>query len=248
MKKILVIGESCVDIFVYCHAERLAPDVPVPVLRIVNEVESAGMASNVERNITAIYQHCDMITNPQWKGVKKTRYVHTTSNHTFIRVDTDHHIPRIEVHDMPLADYDLVVISDYNKGFLTEEDIEAICNRHETVFIDTKKVLGQWAAKAKFIKINNFEYERSKAHMPEVLEDKIICTKGDMGATFQGTIYPVAHKVEVKDTSGAGDSFFAALVVRYAETSDIAESITFANLCASKVVEQKGISVIERPA
>ena len=31
MKSILVIGESSRDVFVYCDALRLCPDVPVPV-------------------------------------------------------------------------------------------------------------------------------------------------------------------------------------------------------------------------
>jgi len=57
----------------------------------------------------------------------------------------------------------------------------------------------------------------------------------------------VAERVEVKDSTGAGDSFFAALLVRYAETGDIDEAINFANACAAKVVTQKGVTLIERP-
>ncbi len=246
MKKILVIGETCLDRFVYCHAERLAPDLPVPVLNVIEETKNPGMAKNVERNIKAIYEHCDLITNPGWEEVTKTRYVHRNSNHTFIRIDANTHIDRIAMRDMPLDEYEIVAISDYNKGFLKEEDIQAICERHDKVFIDTKKVLGDWAAKAKIIKINNFEYERSKPNITPELAEKIICTKGEFGAQFQGRLYSVTP-AEVKDSSGAGDSFFAALLVRYIETGDIDESIRFANECASKVVAQKGITVIERP-
>ena len=47
MKKVLVIGESCRDVFIYCDALRLCPDVPVPVLNIKNEVDNPGMAKNV---------------------------------------------------------------------------------------------------------------------------------------------------------------------------------------------------------
>ncbi|MDE2071485.1 MAG: hypothetical protein KGI70_02000 [Patescibacteria group bacterium] len=247
MKKILVIGESCKDVFVYCHAERLAPDVPVPVLRIVEQMENPGMAKNVERNIKAIHPACDLVTNTAWEGVTKTRYMHMTSNHAFIRVDTDHRIPRIAIHDLPLHEYDIIAVSDYNKGFLTEEDIKAISERHDNVFLDTKKVLGDWAAGAKYIKINNYEYARSQEHMSQVLRDKTIITRGEFGAQFQGKFYPT-RRVEVKDSSGAGDSFFAALVVRYAETGDIDESIRFANGCAAEVVEHRGVGVIKRPA
>lgn len=245
MKKILVVGESCRDIFVYCKANRLCPDIPVPALSVVSQTENPGMAKNVERNIQSIFDQCDLVTNDGWENVTKTRYMHLDSNHMFIRVDTDHAIPRIDIKKVPL-DYDIIAISDYNKGFLADEDIQYLCENHDNVFIDTKKILGDWAAKAKFIKINNFEYERSKDAMPKVLEDKIIYTKGEHGAVLRGKTYPVKEKVEVKDVSGAGDSFFAALLVRYAETGDIEQAIDFANKCASKAVQHKGVSVITR--
>ncbi len=244
MKKILIIGESCRDIFVYCDAYRLCPDIPVPALNVIDQTENPGMAKNVERNVRAVGGVCDIVTNIGWEGVTKTRYMHKASNHMFIRVDTEHNIPRINIGDLKLSDYDIVAISDYNKGYLLNDDIKYICENHDNVFIDTKKILGDWAKCSRFIKINNYEYEHSKSSMPSYLEDKIICTKGGDGAMYKGRLYPVKHKVEVKDTSGAGDSFFSALLVKYAETDNIEESIEFANECASKVVQQKGVSVI----
>jgi len=245
MKKILVVGESCRDIFVYCKANRLCPDIPVPALSIVDQSENPGMAMNVQRNIRNIFDNCDIITNEGWEDVTKTRYMHLDSNHMFIRVDTDHAIPRIDVRKVPL-DYDIIAISDYNKGFLSEDDIKYLCENHKNVFMDTKKILGEWANNVKFVKINNFEYERSKDSLPIGLVDKIIYTEGEHGAHFRGKLYPVKEKVEVKDVSGAGDSFFAALLVKYAETEDIEQGIGFANECASKAVQHKGVSVIQR--
>lgn len=247
MKKILVIGESCKDIFVYCRAERLAPDLPVPVLSVVARTENPGMAANVERNIKSMYPHVRLHTNDTWKAVTKTRYMHRDTNHMFIRIDTDHHIPRVAIKKVPFSKYDLIAISDYNKGFLTESDIQYICENHDTVFIDTKKILGTWASKATYIKINNYEYERSKHVLPKGLEKKIIYTKGDQGAFFRGKNYPVSEKVEVKDVSGAGDSFFAALLVKYIKTGDISASIHFANECAREVVRHKGVTIIKQP-
>ena len=43
MKDILVIGESCRDIFIYCDAPRLCPDIPVPVLNITNQTENVDL-------------------------------------------------------------------------------------------------------------------------------------------------------------------------------------------------------------
>jgi len=246
MKKILVIGESCKDVFVYCHAQRLAPDLPIPILDVIEETENPGMAANVARNIRAIYDACDLLTNEGWEMVTKTRYMHGKTNHAFIRIDSKHPVLSIDVSTLDLSGYDIIAISDYNKGFLTEEDIQNICEQHPCVFIDTKKILGDWALKAKFIKINDFEYERSKEAITPELEKKIIRTEGALGAFYQGKQYPVSEEVEVKDTSGAGDSFFAALLVSYAETDDIEKAIAFANECARRAVEQRGVSVIER--
>ena len=124
MKSILVIGDSCRDIYVYCNATRLAPDVPIPVLSIVNQSENGGMAKNVQRNIQ-LYKDCDIITNSDWVNITKTRYVHNDSNHMFFRVDTVHEISRIDMSKIDY-DYEIIVISDYDKGFLKKEDIEEI--------------------------------------------------------------------------------------------------------------------------
>ncbi len=247
MKKILVIGDSCKDVFVYCHAQRLAPDLPVPILDVHEEVENPGMAMNVFRNISAIYDGCEVLTNEGWEKVTKTRYVHHKTNHTFIRIDSKHPTVPISVKDIPLSNYDIIAISDYNKGFLTEDDIAYICDNHPCVFIDTKKPIGNWAKNAAFIKINNFEYERSKETMSPEIVEKVIRTEGEQGAYYKGNHYPVSEKVEVQDATGAGDSFYAALLVHFAETGDIEGAIRFANECARKAVAQKGVAIIERP-
>ena len=164
MKKILVIGESCRDIFVYCDANRLCPDVPVPVLNIKDQTENGGMAKNVQRNIQSHIADCDLVTNSDWHNITKTRYMHTHSNHMFLRVDTPHIIDGINITTIDF-DYEIIVISDYNKGFLSEQDIEFICKNHNNVFLDTKKILGPWANNAKYIKINHYEYTNSLHHI-----------------------------------------------------------------------------------
>ncbi|MDO8492452.1 MAG: PfkB family carbohydrate kinase [bacterium] len=242
-KKILIIGEGNRDIFVYCTAKRLAPDLPIPVLNIVEQKENPGMAKNVERNIKNIANICDIITNSDWESVTKTRYMHQGSNQAFFRVDANDEIKRVDVKSIPL-DYEIIAISDYNKGFLTEEDIEYICDHHHNVIIDTKKTIGDWIKKAKIIKINDHEYERSKNFITKEIEERMIRTRGDLGARFQGRDYPV-EKVEVRDVTGAGDSFFAAFLIKFSETNNVDESIKYANACASRVVQHRGVSVIE---
>ena len=243
MNKILVIGDSSRDVFVYCDALRVCPDVPVPVLNIKDQIENPGMAKNVYRNIKCLYDKCDILTNDNWYDITKTRYVHHNSNHTFFRVDTTQKISRINLNNINYNEYDLIVVSDYDKGFLTEDDINEICFKHPNTFVDTKKILGIWIQHAKFIKINDYEYQNSKSYLTPEISKKIIHTMGADGCEYKGKIYSV-NKVDVKDASGAGDSFMAGLVVKYCETNDIFKSILFANKCASKVVKQRGVSLI----
>ena len=171
MSGILVIGETCRDVFVYCDSNRLCPEAPVPVLNIVDQRENPGMAGNVRRNIESLLGDAiDINTNTNWYEIAKTRYVHKESNHMFFRVDTTQSIPRINVKDIDF-DYDLIVISDYNKGFLLEEDIEYICTNHPNVFIDTKKILGPWVKDARYIKINDYEYRNSEPYLTEDIRE-----------------------------------------------------------------------------
>ena len=245
-KNILVIGDSCIDIYSYCKSNRLAPDKPVPVLEVVETVDTPGMAFNVFRNALSLSNNpkgVDLITNPNYEHVTKNRYVDKSSNHMFMRVDSSNIIERITNRDIE-RDYDTIIIADYDKGFLTEEDIEYICPHHPQVFLDTKKVLDNWANAARFIKINSHEYERSKDYFQNVaVYDRVIQTMGGDGCYYNGKQYPV-EQVDVMDLSGAGDTFMSALAVKYTETENMIMSIEFANQCAAKVVRKKGTTVV----
>ena len=105
--KILIIGESCNDVFCYGECNRLAPASPVPVFNMLGLKNSPGMAKNVQRNINALGHECD--------------------------------IERCDIKNMDFSKYDIIVISDYDKGFLTKEDIYNISSNHDCVFMDTKK-------------------------------------------------------------------------------------------------------------
>jgi bifunctional ADP-heptose synthase (sugar kinase/adenylyltransferase) len=242
-KKILVIGDSCRDVFIYCSADRMCPDKPVPVIKIIDQTENPGMAYNTFENIKSIYKNCDIITNENWYDVTKTRYIHKNSNHMFLRIDSANKINRCNVKKINFSNYDIICISDYDKGFLTKEDIIYISENHPCTFLDSKKVLGEWVNKITYIKINNYEYDRSINQITPFIESKIIKTMGGNGCYFKEEIFPV-KKVEVIDLSGAGDSFMAALVCKYINTKDIIQSIKFANKCASKVVQKKGMTII----
>ena len=246
MFKILVIGESCVDVFNYGRCDRMCPDAPVPVFVPVRTKENEGMAMNVLNNISSLGVECDIITNKNWRLVTKTRFIDDKTNQMFLRVDErGEDIGECEFgfDEEYLKQYDAVIISDYSKGFLSEEKIEQISLVHDNVFLDTKKLLGSWCSNLKYIKVNYYEYERTKPLIDENIEKKLIVTLGSDGCRFGEKTYSVP-KVEIKDSSGAGDTFMAAFVVDYMDTRSIDSAIGFANICATKVVQRRGVSVI----
>ena len=66
---------------------------------------------------------------------------------------------------------------------------------------------------------------------------------GGHGCEYNGKRYSV-KRMEVKDSSGAGDAFMAALVVKYVDSQDLEQSIVYANECASEVVKHRGVTTI----
>ena len=241
MSKVLVIGDSCTDVFIYGKCERMCPDAPVPIFLPTITRSNGGMASNLVANILKLGTECHLVGSTE--KIEKTRYVDEKTNHMFLRVDSgEDSVQRIAKISAELLDqYPVVVISDYNKGFLEEEDVIFICENHPNVFIDTKKILGPWCNEAKFIKINEKEFNRTKHTVDNT--DNMIITLGENGCEYQGERFPV-DKVEVKDMSGAGDTFLAGLVVNYLKTGDIRKAIVFANECATQVVQRRGVSII----
>jgi bifunctional ADP-heptose synthase (sugar kinase/adenylyltransferase) len=85
--KIVVIGEICVDKFIYCEVNRLSPEAPVPVLNPFNTVTNAGMAGNTVANIQILSPESQIVVLGQMENITKTRYIEQKSNHMFLRVD-----------------------------------------------------------------------------------------------------------------------------------------------------------------
>jgi D-beta-D-heptose 7-phosphate kinase/D-beta-D-heptose 1-phosphate adenosyltransferase len=244
--KILVIGDSCVDVFRYGTVNRLAPEAPVPVIVPTSETSSPGMAGNVVRNLKALGAEVDFITNKV--EIKKIRYVCSKYNHLLLRVDENDECEPLSksiIDDISWNDYNAVVISDYCKGFVHELDIEYISKQHPLVFLDTKKILGKYAHNVNCIKINYQEYKNNLSVVvaDKVIEDKIIVTRGKYGCDFRFKNYPT-QEVPVKDISGAGDTFLAGLVVEYVKSKDYEKAIAFAQQCTTVVVQKSGVSTI----
>ena len=238
--KILLIGDSCIDEYIIGTVDRISPEAPVPIIKITEEYTLPGMAGNVLKNLENLgISDCEFITNNN--TIRKTRYIDKKSGQHILRVDTEPEIASWSGRFwFRFEELDAIIISDYNKGFLTYENIDFILKQTDRpVFIDTKKQnLDRFCGDNVFVKINEYEYRHSNS-----VPTNLIVTLGDRGAWYRtsNTNKLIStEQVEVSDVCGCGDTFLAALAFQYLCTNDIEESIMFANVAAGITVQHRG--------
>ena len=241
---LVVIGDICTDIFIYGDCNRLSPEAPVPVFTPIDKTSNPGMAGNVVLNIQSLMPNADIQFFHNKEEITKTRYVDRRSNHMFLRVDDEPSLQRIQLTDDMLnaiRTADCVIVSDYNKGFLSEDDLFEISKLAKFAIVDTKKKMTPInLSHFNFIKINEHEANQGVA---DELKEKTIVTLGSRGAMYMDVIYPSPNPKETIDVSGAGDTFLAGFVTKFLSTNSVSEAIIYANHLSSIVVSRKGVVI-----
>ena len=232
---VLLIGDSCIDVYQYGTTTKLSPEAPVPIFVKDREEVKDGMASNVKNNLEALGCNVHLITGGNKST--KTRVIDTRSNQHLLRIDDDKASNPIEY--ITDYSYDAVVFSDYDKGSCTYDLIQdAMRKFNGPVFVDTKKTdIGRFNYHNAIIKINSKEYLNS---FGSINVNNLIVTYGKEGAVWNGNHYS-APKVEVSDVCGAGDTFLAALVYSYLNTKQFEKAIPYAIKAAAITVQHIGV-------
>lgn len=245
--KILVIGELCRDVFVYGETKRLSPEAPIPIFIPTHTKKNDGMGGNVVNNLKAIgsTQDIEIEHIHQQEIITKTRYVDDKTNHMFLRVDEgDENItPLLITTELykKISQNDVVIVSDYNKGFLSNEALCEIGKRSKFSIIDTKRnVTADFMQYFNFVKVNEDEFNRNQNLLIDYLP-KTLITLGRDGVRYMDKRIPSPAPKDTIDVSGAGDTFTAAFVINYMKTNDIKDSIYHANLMSSIVVSKRGV-------
>jgi D-beta-D-heptose 7-phosphate kinase/D-beta-D-heptose 1-phosphate adenosyltransferase len=230
--KILLIGDSCIDIYQYGNVDRISPEAPVPIFVPTHSEQREGMAGNVYSNLIALGCSVDIICGHK---SKKTRLVDSRSKQQILRIDDD--VISSPVSSVDTDGYDAVVISDYNKGIVSYELIKSLILKSTLpIFVDTKKKnLKEFDGC--YVKINELEYSTATS-LPN--DSWLITTRGKAGSTYNGRQFPAPIVGEVTDVTGAGDTFLAALTYEFLNKQDIDQAIEFANKAASITVQHLG--------
>lgn len=236
--KILLLGDSCYDYYHYGEVKRISPEAPIPIFDHIYTQKKLGMMSNVLENFRALGINPDYQTH---FFENKNRYIDVKSKQQLLRVDQriDEEGFKTTLYYATMFDqYDAIVISDYDKGFIKYEDIKQICQEFKgPVFIDTKKKdladIGNC-----FVKINQYEH---KSLISEPKSENLIVTRGEDGVMWNNVSY-FSPRVEAHDVCGAGDTFLAALVFEYLRRDHNMElAIQFAMKAAAITVQKIGV-------
>ncbi len=232
----------------YGTCERISPEAPVPVLKTVYTEEKPGMALNVEANLKAFGHETRILTNKE--TIVKERFIDQRTMQHLLRVDKGENCQLDCIDTMLLKtlkkmefDYDCVVISDYDKGFIRndicEKLISELSKKNTVIFVDSKKKDLSCYSEC-IIKINEKEY---KSMEKSPINSEIVVTLGCRGARWGDKEFPT-EPTSVFDVCGAGDTFLSAFVTAYMSTFSFQESIEFANKCAGISVKKFGNYVI----
>jgi len=161
--RVLVVGDVMLDRYWFGDVERISPEAPVPVVRIMRSEERPGGAANVARNAAALGAPVTLLSvtgadeagttlekllaaenvrtsfhrDPALPTTVKLRVI--ARQQQLLRIDFEtapsHEVlaTKLADYDRLLADCDLVVLSDYGKGGLT----------HITTMIDRARAAGK---------------------------------------------------------------------------------------------------------
>lgn len=229
--KILLLGDQCVDVYQYGIIDKISPEAPVPVFVPKEKISKPGMAANVEQNLKNL--GADVISFFGKPSIK-TRLVDLRYNHQLMRIDEDVIDKPIDC-DLPINDIDGIVISDYNKGAITDSFVEKLSKKYDCpIYADTKKTNLNSFSKC-IVKVNKLEASRLDKHY-----DNVIVTRGSESVSYKQKTYQVKD-TNVFDVTGAGDTFLAALAIRHLQTNNIDEAIRFAIDASAVTVQHFGV-------
>ena len=235
--KILLIGDGCTDVYQFGIVDRISPEAPVPVFVPTHKETKPGMAGNVHQNLKALGCDVNFQRGPE---STKTRFLDMRSKQQLLRVDDDVVARPLAFENLNLdliASCDAIVISDYDKGFITYDLIEKLIVTFapRPIFIDTKKT-DLAKMEGAFVKINSLEYTKIKTECTN-----LIVTIGKHGASYKGKDYP-ALNIDVTDVCGAGDTFLSALAYQYLATDgNMDEAMLFAIRASAVTVQHTGV-------
>ncbi|MFC4700162.1 bifunctional D-glycero-beta-D-manno-heptose-7-phosphate kinase/D-glycero-beta-D-manno-heptose 1-phosphate adenylyltransferase HldE [Glaciecola siphonariae] len=297
--KLLIVGDVMLDRYWSGATARISPEAPVPVVSVSDIEDRPGGAANVAVNaaslgaktmllgftgadesasilstqLSARNVECDFVEIEGFDTITKLRVM--SRNQQLLRLDFEKSFanvdksPLIEKYKAHLATADLVVLSDYNKGCLSDVEhmISLAKASGKPIVVDPKGASFDKYAGATVITPNMSEFsEVCGTHTSEAdLQDlalscchrleltSILLTRSEKGMSLfesgqnggKASAYHLpALAKEVFDVTGAGDTVVSTLACSLAAGLDLQNACQLANHAAGVVVGKLGTSTV----
>lgn len=246
--KVLVIGDIIFDKYIYGTSARLSPEAPVPVVSQQRTSESLGGAGLVYENLKSLGVDVALFDYDQPKSIK-TRVM--CDGHYVTRIDQDEYADGYEVLEeiqetINFKKYDLVILSDYNKGVLdfAEQIIQLANTAGCRVIVDPKRQASAYTG-AWLVKPNYKEFE--ELLFTKWLGNIVTTNAGNpVIAQIDGEYYTIpVNAAEVSDVTGAGDCFLAAFVYGLSRGYDYQTCLELAVKGSTVSVKHAGTYVLK---
>ncbi len=292
--RVIVAGDIMLDRYWQGPTQRISPEAPVPVVKVEHHEDRPGGAANVALNIASLGGHvtlagitgndeasetltthlnsmkisCDFIKTTQAPTITKLRVI--SRNQQLMRLDFEQSLAAIEKKaftakvDALLDNHNLLLLSDYNKGTLSDVQalIHAAREKNIPVLVDPKGddfskyrgatlltpnmaefevVVGRCANEAEIISKGNNLLE-------ELDLQALLITRSEHGMTLLRRGHDEFHLPtkarEVYDVTGAGDTVIATLALAIAADAPFTQASALANIAAGIVVGKLGTSTV----
>lgn len=296
----LVVGDAMLDCYIWGDVERISPEAPVPIVRMMRRTQQPGGAANVAMNVVGLgakatlfgfygddaegaeLRSCLAKTGVDSELIVIDSHPTTTKqrilggDQQMLRLDMERadnypdtaYDELIDKVKAALATSDVLVLSDYAKGVLSQNVCQELISSARVlgkpVLIDPKqRDFGRYrgatticpnlselsAATGVSAKDLNAILAAGQKLVPQLNLDYLAVTLSEKGIAVLGadtqTILPAAAR-QVFDISGAGDTVIAVLALARACGLDAQASAALANLAAGIVVGKVGTVPVKR--
>ncbi|QJR81953.1 bifunctional D-glycero-beta-D-manno-heptose-7-phosphate kinase/D-glycero-beta-D-manno-heptose 1-phosphate adenylyltransferase HldE [Alteromonas pelagimontana] len=292
--KILIVGDLMLDRYWSGATGRISPEAPVPVVNIQSAEDRPGGAANVAINAATLGANVTLMGlggEDENAGILEDRLASMGINHHLFRIpgldtitklrvmsrnqqllrmdfeqsfaDTDK-APLIAAFEKALPHCDLVILSDYNKGSLSDPQafIQLARQHGKKVIVDPKgnnfdkyrqatlitPNLAELAAVAGIPQNEQELIEKARSLCASLQLESLLLTRSEEGMTLfrlsTSEFHLPAKAKEVFDVTGAGDTVVSTLAVAMAAGLALEDACVLANMAASIVVGKLGTSTV----
>jgi D-beta-D-heptose 7-phosphate kinase/D-beta-D-heptose 1-phosphate adenosyltransferase len=293
---VLTIGDAVLDRYWHGVTDRISAEAPIPVVDVRESEDRLGGAANVALNCAALGSGAGLVAvvgkdesagllrskletagiqpflleDEEYATITKLRIL--SRQQQLLRADFEK-IQDIDVgkllpvFESAVADYDIVILSDYDKGALASPQpiIKAAVQAKKPVLVDPKFKDFEMYQGATVIKPNRAEFDRavggfsseselvskSRALIERLGIQALLITRHSEGMTLVQKDAPEIHLPararEVYDVSGAGDTVIATVACALGAGETLADAIGLATFAAGLVVARSGTASVSGP-